>query len=204
MDHRVFINYRGEDSHTAGALLYNELVHRFGEHQVFLDCESIPAGADYVHELLARVRSARVVLAVIGPRWLSATDSAGRRRIDDPDDWIRRELVEAFRAGTTVIPVLTDGAAPLAKDELPADIAALSQCQYRQLRRRAPTADLARLVTDLTALEPDLVPVTPRHRPAAAPIVNTATGNITGTILQVGTITGDVHVSSPHTGRPLE
>lgn len=204
VDHRVFINYRGEDSHICGALLYNELAHRFGEHQVFLDCESIPAGADYVRELLDRVRSARVVLAVIGPGWLTATDADGRRRIDDPDDWIRRELVEAFRAGVRVIPVLTDEVTPPTEADLPADIAALSRCQARELRRRASVADLARLVDDLIDLEPELARATRRHRPAAAPIVNTATGNITGPVLQVGTITGDVHLNTPHTGRPLE
>lgn len=203
MDHRVFINYRGEDSHSCGALLYNELAHRFGEHQVFLDSESIPAGADYVRELLERIRSARIVLAVIGPRWLTATDAEGRRRIDDPDDWIRRELVEAFRAGVQVIPVLTDDATPPTEAELPADIAALGRCQARQLRRRASTADLARLVDDLVGLAPELAPATRRHRPAVAPVVNTATGNITGPVLQVGTITGDVHLNTPYPGRPL-
>ena len=135
MNRQVFINYRGEDSHSYGALLYTDLARRFGADQVFLDCESIPAGADFESELLERVRSARVILAVIGPRWLSATDSTGRR-IDDPDDWIRRELVEAFTAGVRVIPVLTDHALLPAEAELPADIAALSRRQARPLRHR--------------------------------------------------------------------
>lgn len=38
----VFINYRGEDSHSYGALLYTELARQFGKDRVFLDCESIP------------------------------------------------------------------------------------------------------------------------------------------------------------------
>ncbi len=76
-----------------------------GKDRVFLDCESIPAGADFVEELLARVRSARVLLAVIGPRWLTATDADGRqRRIDNPDDWIHREIAEAFIAGIRIVP----------------------------------------------------------------------------------------------------
>jgi hypothetical protein len=99
VDRAVFINYRGEDSAGNGAWLYTELVHQFGDEHIFLDAESIPAGADFVDELLRRVRSARILLAVIGPRWLTATDITGRRRIDDPADWIRRELVEAFAAG---------------------------------------------------------------------------------------------------------
>jgi hypothetical protein len=169
----VFINYRGEDSHSYGALLYTELARQFGAERVFLDGESIPAGADFVQELLGRVRSARVLLAVIGPRWLSASDPTGRRRIDDPADWIRRELAEAFTAGVRVIPVLTEQAQLPAEADLPADIAALSRCQYRHLRHREPTTDLARLVTDLTSLDPTLAAAArsrdgaPRQLPAA-------------------------------------
>lgn len=157
MERAVFINYRGEDSHSYGALLYTELERTFGEGRVFLDAESIPAGADFVEALVGHVRSARAVLAVIGPRWLTAADpTTGRRRIDDPDDWIRRELVEAFVIGVRVIPVLTDDADLPREAELPADIAALSRCQYRHLRRREPTADLARIVADLISLDPSL------------------------------------------------
>jgi len=97
------------------------------------------------------VRSARVLLVVIGPRWLTATAPTGRRRIDDPADWIRRELAEAFTAGVRVIPVLTDQAQMPTEAELPADIAALSRCQYRRLRHHDSTADLARIVADLTS-----------------------------------------------------
>ncbi len=156
MNRGVFINYRGEDSHSYGALLYTELARQFGEEQVFLDAESIPAGADFVEVLLGRVRSCRVLLAVIGPRWLTATDPAdptGQRRIDDPADWIRRELAEAFTADVRVIPVLTEQAELPAEADLPADIAALSRCQYRHLRHREPTTDLARIVADLTSLD---------------------------------------------------
>lgn len=150
MERVVFINYRGVDSHGYGALLYTELVRWFGKDTVFLAAESIPAGADFVTELLGRVRTARVLLAVIGPRWLTAADPAtGRRQIDDPADWVRRELVEAFRASVRVIPVLTDDATLPQECDLPVDIAALGRCQYRHLRRQEPMADLARIVADL-------------------------------------------------------
>jgi hypothetical protein len=153
-DRGVFINYRGQDTHSYAALLYTELVRQFGEDSVFLDAESIPAGTDFVGELLGRVRSAWVVLAVIGPRWLTVTDPFGRRRIDDPDDWIRRELAEAFAAGTRVVPVLTDDAELPQEADLPPEIAALARCQARRLRRREPVADLARVVGDLKSLAP--------------------------------------------------
>jgi hypothetical protein len=89
----VFINYRGADSQTVAALIDRELAARFGSDQVFLDCRSIPAGSDFVEELLGRVRTCSVLLVVIGPHWLTLTNAAGQRRIDDPQDWLRREIV---------------------------------------------------------------------------------------------------------------
>jgi len=146
----VFINYRGVDSRSYGALLYTELSRYLGAERVFLDSESIPAGADFVQELLARVRGCRVLLAVIGPRWLVTAGAEGRQ-IDDPADWVRRELVEAFAAGVRVIPVLTDDADLPAEVDLPAQIGALGRCQYRRLRHREATTDLERLRADIAA-----------------------------------------------------
>ena len=151
----VFINYRGADSPSYAALLYVELSRRFGTDLVFRDSESIPGGSDFVDRLLSRVRGCRVLLAVIGPRWLTAAGRDGRR-IDDPQDWIRRELAEAFAAGATVVPVLTDGASMPVEAELPGDIAALGRCQYRRLRHRDVTADLERICADLAAADPGL------------------------------------------------
>src|SRR6266568_2765170 len=172
----MFINYRGEDSHSYGALLYTELARQFGERWVFLDCESIPAGADFADELLGRARSARVLLAVIGPTWLTATDPTGHRCLDDPGDWIRRELATALAAGVRVIPILTDQAELPREADLPTEIAALSRCQYRYLRRREPTVDLARIVADLTALEPAFAAAVHRGPDASSPAA--ATGGV--------------------------
>jgi hypothetical protein len=151
----VFINYRGQDSYSYGALLHAELSRRFGPESVFLDAESIPAGADYAEQLLGRVRGARVVLAVIGPRWLDAANGGGRL-IDDPADWVRRELVAAFEAGVRVIPVLTDEVPMPREGWLPEELAALGRCQYRRLRHRDAAADLARLAADLAEADAEL------------------------------------------------
>jgi hypothetical protein len=137
-------------------LLHAELARRFGPDLVFLDSESIPAGADFVEQLLGRVRAARVVLALIGTRWLTAVGSDGWWRIDDPGDWARRELVAAFEVGVRVIPVVIDGAEMPTEDQLPADLAPLGRCQFRRLRHREAAADLGRLAVELTALYTDL------------------------------------------------
>lgn len=187
MNGGVFINYRGEDTRSYGALLYRELSRRLGDDLVFLDSESIEAGADFAQEILGRVRSCQALLAVIGPHWLTAADPSGRRRIDNPQDWIRRELVEAFVVGTRVIPVLTDEATLPTVAQLPADIAALAGRQFRRLRHRDAGMDLARIMTDLTSGDPRLadaarqraeVPRQPSGAPGSLTDVNVSSAQV--------------------------
>jgi hypothetical protein len=71
---------------------------------VFLDYESIPVGQDFRTVLLDRVRRSAVLLVVVGDHWLDG--EIGRRPIDRPDDWVRLEILTAFRHGVPVVPVL--------------------------------------------------------------------------------------------------
>ena len=155
----IFINYRGDDSETAAALIDRELAARFGKDQVFLDSRSILAGSDFVEELLERLQTCSLLLVVIGPRWLTLTDAAGRRRIDDPQDWVHREIVEAFAHGLRVIPVLMDGVRRPAEDELPDDIAGLGRRQDVPLRRRHTSRDLDYLVECIAQTDPELAKI---------------------------------------------
>jgi hypothetical protein len=151
-------------------LIDRELVARFGSDQVFLDCRSIPVGSDFVEELLGRVRACSVLLVVIGPRWLTLTNAVGERRIDDPQDWLRREILEAFTHGLRVIPVLTDEVKLPAEEELPVDIAGLSRRQYVSLRRRYTDVDLAFLIKRISEADPELAEAAARPLPSAKPV----------------------------------
>lgn len=51
------------------------------------------------------------MLAVIGPAWTTASTPAGLRRLDLPDDYVRREVGAALAGDARVIPVLVGGAA---------------------------------------------------------------------------------------------
>jgi tetratricopeptide (TPR) repeat protein len=152
----VFISYRGDDSQMAADLIDRELTACFGPDLVFLDWRSIPAGVDFERELWGRLQACSVLLVVIGPHWLSAADEAGGRRIDDPRDWIRQEIVAALAAGLRVIPVLTDGARLPSAAELPADIVGLTRRQYVPLRRRYPEVDLPYLAKRIIEKDLDL------------------------------------------------
>ncbi|MFD9701128.1 toll/interleukin-1 receptor domain-containing protein [Lentzea sp. NPDC059081] len=152
----VFINYRSNDSRVMGELLDRDLTAEFGREQVFLDCYSIPLGAAWDRELVNRVRGCRVLLVVIDRDWLTLTGPAGERLIDDPADWIHREIAEAFDAGVRVVPVLVDDTPFPAEHQLPSGLRALADCQGVQVRRRHTRSDVAALVQRLREVEPGL------------------------------------------------
>jgi hypothetical protein len=148
-----------------------------------------------------------VLVVVIGPSWLTLTDKAGLRRIDDPKDWVRREIVEAFARGLRVIPVLTGEAALPTEAELPDDIAGLSRRQYVPLRSRYTDVDLAFLVkriAEAELVEPVARPQSsskpvPRQLPAAVPDfagregeLATLTGLLRGQAVTGGTVVSAV------------
>jgi hypothetical protein len=63
---------------------------------------------------------------VIGRHWLNATDATGRRQLDDPRDFVRREIEQALHQGISVIPLLIGGARMPSAEELPASLAPLT------------------------------------------------------------------------------
>ncbi|MEU3645207.1 toll/interleukin-1 receptor domain-containing protein [Lentzea sp. NPDC034063] len=152
----VFINYRSNDSRVMGELLDRDLTAAFGREQVFLDCYSIPLGAAWDRELLSRVRGCQVLLVVIDCEWLTLTDPAGLRRIDDPADWIHREIAAAFDAGVRVVPVLVDDTPPPVAGELPVGLCALANCQGMRVRRKHTRQDVDVLIQRLREAEPAL------------------------------------------------
>jgi TIR domain len=91
----IFISYRRDDSSGWSGRLAEAMRNAFGAEHVFTDIRLEP-GSNYAQAIEQRLASADVLLAVIGPRWLTASDQAGRR-LDDPQDLVRREVSEALR-----------------------------------------------------------------------------------------------------------
>ena len=69
-----------------------------------MDVDHIPAGVDFVDYLPNQVAACDVFLAVIGPNWLDAKDDDGRRRFDNPDDFVAIEIAAALARNIRVIP----------------------------------------------------------------------------------------------------
>jgi hypothetical protein len=153
---QIFLNFRTGDQDMAAPFLYDYLTDRFGTGTVFFSSHSITGGAHFPDELVHHAQECQVLLALIGPRWLTMTGPGERSLLADPDDWVRREIATALAAGRTVIPILVANAPRLAPEDLPADLAPLAEAEYRYLRRRDLNADLHALQRDLVHLIPRL------------------------------------------------
>jgi glycerophosphoryl diester phosphodiesterase len=127
---RVFINYRRQDTAWAARQLYDLLVAELGPDRVFKDVDDIEPGDDFVERIQSAVGSCEVLLALIGPQWLTFADAKGARRIDDPEDFVVLELETALnRDDVRVIPILVDNAKMPAPQEMPKGLAALTRRQ---------------------------------------------------------------------------
>ena len=112
---RLFINYRNDDTGPVAAALRRELIKRLARGEVFLDYLSIEPGEPWPDRLRREVEQSTVVIALIGRHWLTLQGADGIRRLDDPEDWVRKELESALAGNKVIIPVLVDGAVPLVK-----------------------------------------------------------------------------------------
>ena len=147
---RIFISYRREDSDIWAGRLADELRKHFSAEQVFQDIASIDPGADFPTVLEEALATAAVMLVVIGPRWLSATDKNGRKRLESPADFVHQEVAESLRSpAVRVFPLLVNGAAMPAEEELPDPLKPLARRNAIELTVRHWASDVAQLVQTL-------------------------------------------------------
>ena len=161
---RIFINFRNFDGDWAALAIRNTLVERFGANEIFLSSFSIRPGEDFAAQLLSHASECDVLLAVIGPRWLTVTGPDGKPRLGAADDWVCREIDTALANGRTVVPIILSGADRLREADLPPQIAGLhrrSSCPGWTGRGTPPT--WARSGTPLMELMPGLTPGTVRR-----------------------------------------
>jgi glycerophosphoryl diester phosphodiesterase len=127
---RVFISYRRQETAWPARQLYDVLVAELGADRVFKDVDDIEPGDDFVERIQSAVSSCEVLLALIGPQWLTVTDAKGAKRLDDPEDFVRLEVETALnRDDVRVIPILVDNAKMPTAQELPTGLAALTRRQ---------------------------------------------------------------------------
>ena len=148
---RVFISYRREETAYPAGWLYDRLGERFGGARVFKDVDSIALGDDFVEAITRAVGSCDVLIALIGDQWLTVSDEHGRRRLDDPHDYVRLEVEAALARNVRVIPVLVDGARMPRAEELPDALAPLVRRQALELSPSRFDSDTERLILVLAS-----------------------------------------------------
>ncbi|MEU3643998.1 TIR domain-containing protein [Lentzea sp. NPDC034063] len=157
----VFVNYRVQDQPGYATLVHEVLTRHFGFSQVFLASSSIRLGDDFVDQVFDTLRRCQVLIAIIGPGW--------RNLLGDPEqDWVQREIGDAFSRGIRVIPVLIEDAEVPREAELPEGIAALARCQHLRLRHYTIEDDLAHLVRELRGLLPIMADETRASGPSTS------------------------------------
>ncbi|QID18147.1 TIR domain-containing protein [Nitrogeniibacter mangrovi] len=169
----IFISYRRDDSAGYAGRLYDRLVQHFGAERVFMDVEGIEPGTDFVLAIEKAVASCRVLIVLIGDEWLNVADTSGRRRLDDPHDFIRLETSTALARDIRVVPVLLDGTPMPPMDALPEDLQPLVRRQAVELTHKqweATSGELIRTLEKILQTPADMAETAPANEaPVAAP-----------------------------------
>ncbi len=171
---RIFLSYRRQDSSGHAGRLYDALAARFGESNVFMDVGTIDVGTDFEQAIHSAIESCDVLIALIGPKWLSATGQDGKRRLDDPRDYVRIELESALARKILVVPACVQEAEIPAPDDLPSTLAPFARRQGIELRDVAWHEDVTRLIRQL-AENHDVTAATEIVTPSAEPSERTPT-----------------------------
>lgn len=170
----VFLSYRRSDSAGLVGRIRDRLEAAFGPGAAFMDVEDIQGAEEFAPKLFRRIQGAAATLVLIGPGWLNAAHE-GRRRLDDPNDYARREIETALASQSAILPVLLDGAPLPASADLPASLSGLLKYNALEVRSGASFGDdVARLIASLRRIAPDLAEAShsaPKRRSAVPALI---------------------------------
>jgi hypothetical protein len=142
----IFISYRREDTAGHVGRLHDALAGHFGADRVFMDIDSIGYGDDFVEAIEKAVGSSAALVVVIGKQWLSTADKEGKRRIDNPEDFVHQEIAAALRRDVKIIPALVQSAAMPSAEVLPAPLAKLARRNAIEISDSRWQFDVERLI----------------------------------------------------------
>ena len=169
----IFVNYRREDASGHAGRLAADLGLRFPAAQIFQDIDRIDPGADFIDTIKAALEQCDVVLVVIGPAWTRVIDKKGRRRLENPNDFVALEIVSALQRKIRVIPVLVGGADMPDPEELPEQIKELTRRQAHEITDSRWKYDVDQLSEKIRRLaevkKTETVPRPPEPRPIPNP-----------------------------------
>ena len=145
----VFISYRREDSQGQARALFQDLAASIGKDAVFMDVDSIGLGRDFREVLQERLATCDLMLVLIGREWLAGKDGTGRRRLDNPADFVCMEIAAALQRKIPITPLLVEGAAMPTAEQLPESIRDLAYRNGFELSHNRWDSDVRELLKRL-------------------------------------------------------
>ena len=145
----IFLSYRRSDSQAWTGRLADDLRDYFGRDNIYRDLDSNRGAQDYVRQIDEAMAQSRIVIAVIGPAWLSAHTADRTRRLDDPEDLVRLELSASLAAGISIVPVLVGGASMPTRQQLPSSLSSFTRLQAQRMSDEDWQYDFGRLLETL-------------------------------------------------------
>ena len=147
----IFISYRRDDSEGEAGRLFDDLTRAFGNDAVFMDVAGIKPGVDFRRAIEDSVASCGVFLAVVGPTWLTITGTDGKRRLEDPNDFVALEVASALKREVPVIPVLVHDAKMPSATLLPESLQSFAFHNSVEISHARWSSDVALLIEALKA-----------------------------------------------------
>jgi hypothetical protein len=151
---KLFISYRRDENTGYAGRIRERLVSLFGPGSVFMDLDDIGPGSDFVEVIDKTLASCDVLLVLVGSHWIGIKDSNGRRRLDDPKDFVRIEISKALGRNIRTIPILLNDAPMPAEKDLPQDLKPLCRHQAIEMSEERWDYDFGRLVEALSGRSP--------------------------------------------------
>ena len=146
---KIFISYRRDDSAGSAGRLYDHLEINLGKQIIFQDVDSIPLGSNFEEIIEESIDKCDIVLAVIGRNYIKIVDDAGKRKIQNPNDFVNIELTLANKFNKKVIPILVDNALMPSEEDLPKNLSFLSKLNAFSIRHDKWRDDVINLADTL-------------------------------------------------------
>lgn len=147
----IFINYRREDTSGYAGRIFDSLSNEFGEDHIFIDVTKINTGNDFTEVITQALDKSDYFLVLIGNTWLTCKDAQGNRRLDNKDDFVRREIQLAIAQKIKIIPLLLEESRMPLGEDLPADIQEMCKWQAIEISDTRWKYDIDKLIASINS-----------------------------------------------------
>jgi hypothetical protein len=168
----IFISYRRQDTAAYAGRIYDRLSAKYGENNVFMDIDRIEPGQDFVDVINKSVAEAGVLLVLIGREWMKMTDKSGVHRLNNPEDFVRLEILAGLEQKTVIIPVLLADAEMPSAQALPVPLQPFARRNAIEISDSRFHSDVDRLIEAIEKIfnpqRATVPPIKPEHRNQSA------------------------------------